>query len=676
VQEETGATEIAPTAGGRADTDPSFRSGETLAGRFVLHDRLGRGGSGTVFSALDTMVGDRIAVKILDRAARDPANRERLRRETRATRSGHPNVVSIHELYEHDGLLFITMELVEGSSLRTVLEERERLTLDDVVLIGRQIASALDHLHVQGLVHRDVKPGNIMLAPAGAAKLCDMGLARPMATGATVTETEMVVGTPAYMAPEMAREGELVAASDVYALGLTLYQCLTGEVPLARTTAVDTLMARQRTRARPVRALRPECPRWLGRLLDRMLDPDPDLRPTAAEVALSLEKRRFGWRPHRRHLIRAAAVLVIALVAAAAVEFGLRVKDSPTDPADDPVANELLMTQENFENGAIFKIVDGHDRAVLDLRSPVRWNEKGAGFFRNNHVAFSDLDGDGRRDMVFGIGDATVERQLEFYHRQADGGLTLTETWDLHLEVRYDDEVFDAFLPCDVVCSDLSGDGRPEIIIGQRSTPYYPGAVRVFEPSGREILRILHPGQIANVVVGDRDRDGRGELYIGATNNFVAENMGRESSPVAFVVATDWDQPGQVLDLFASGRRLAAAAPPGMDVVYISFKQQHLVEAVTPWRYAVVGRIKTAAESQYLEINSDRLSWKNDTAFINLRTFFFDSGLRLTGGTWNSVILNRLEANEDDPDLRSQLAVTYWNGTDWQSDVCTIPQAD
>lgn len=673
MQEQNEITEVAPAAKERADADPSFRAGDTLAGRFVLHDRLGRGGSGTVFSALDTKVGDRVAVKILDDAAHDPANRERLRREIRTTRSGHPNVVSIHELYEEDGVIFITMELVVGSNLREALEERECLSLDDVIVIGGRIAAALDHLHAQGLVHRDVKPGNIMLAPGGVAKLCDMGLARPMATGATVTETEMVVGTPAYMAPEMAREGELVAASDIYALGLTLYQCLTGEVPLARTTAVDTLMARQRNRARPVRALRPECPRWLNRLLDRMLDPDPDLRPTAAEVALSLERRRFGWRPHRRHLIRAAALVGFALLAAAGVRLGFRVVDSPPDPADDPVANELMVTAEGFDNGAIFKIVNGHDRAVLNLRSSVRLNEKGAGFFRNSHVAFGDLDGDGRRDMVFGIGDATVERQLEIYHRQADGGLALTKTWDLHLEVRYDDEVFDAFLPCDVVCSDLSGDGLPEIIIGQRSTPYYPGAVRVFDPSGREILRILHPGQIANVVVGDRDRDGRGELYIGATNNFVVENMGRESSPVAFVVATDWDQPGQVLDLFAPGRQLATTVPAGMDVVYISFKQQHLVKAVTPWRYAAVGRIKTAAESQYLEINSDRLSWKNDTAFINLRTFFFDSGLRLTGGTWNSVLLNQLDADEDDPELRSQLVVSYWNGTDWQSDVCTIP---
>jgi hypothetical protein len=568
------------------------------------------------------------------------------------------------------------MELVEGPSLRDALRERSSLIIDDVVRIGRQLAVALDHLHGQGLVHRDVKPGNIMLAPDGTAKLCDMGLARPMMTGATVTETKMVVGTPIYMAPEAAREGRLVAASDTYALGLTLYQCLTGEVPLAGTTAVDTLMARQHQRPGRVRAERPECPRWLDRLIDRMLDPDPKLRPTAADVAQALAEGSFGWRPHRRHLIRASVIAGIVLVGAAAVEFGLGAKDSPPDPADDPVANELLVTQEVFENGTIFKIVDGHNRAVLDLRSPAKWNEKAAPFFQNHHVAFSDLNGDGRRDMVFGIADPTVERQLEIYYRRADGGLALSDEWNLHFNVDYEDEVFDAFLPCDVVCSDLSGDGRPEIVIGQRSTPYYPGAVRVFEPSGREMLRVLHPGQVANVVVGDRDRDGRGELYVGATNNFIAENPGRESSPVVFVVAAEWDRSGQVLDLFAPGRRLAAITPSGIEVVYISFEPQRLVESTTPWRYAAVARIKENAESQYLEVKSDRISWKNDTRFINLRAFFFDSKLRLTGGVWNSVILSRLNAHEDDPDRVSQLAVTYWNGSTWQPDVCAIPQRE
>jgi len=667
---------IASSAKNRADADPSFCSGDTLGGRFVLQNWLGRGGSGTVFSALDTRVGDRIAIKILDHAAHHPATRERLRREIRATRSGHPHVVSIHELYEEGGFLFITMELVEGSNLRTALEEPESMSLDDVIVIGGRVAAALDHLHAQGLVHRDVKPGNIMLALDGVAKLCDMGLARPMAAGATVTETEMVVGTPAYMAPEMAREGELVAASDVYALGLTLYQCLTGEVPLARSTAVDTLMARQRNRARPVRALRPECPRWLNRLLDRMLDPDPDLRPTAAEVALTLEKRRFGWRPHRRHLIRAAALVGSALLVAAAVGLGLRIVDSPPDPADDPVANELMLSIEAWDNGTAFNVFDGYGRPVHQFSSNAGRSVEKQKLFKTRQIGFADLDGDGRQDMVFADPDHAAAEQLEIHRRLPDGSSELAASWNLHMDVEYEGERFGKFAPTDIECTDLSGDGDPEIIIIDCSSPYYAAAVRVFKPDGTELLRVLHPGQLSNFRTGDRDRDGRSEIYIGTTNNFHSQNRGNSSSPALFVVETDWTKEGQVLDLFGPGRTMAATTPNGIETHYISMANQRLVPPLTPWRYCFISGVSAVGGDQFLAVHADRTTWKNTTKTSFLRSFMFDALLRVTDGMW---VVGPLEGREIDPEVEAspeQLAVTYWNGTDWQPEVCAIPQAD
>ncbi len=649
--------------------------GDALAGRFVLNELLGRGGSGTVWSALDTRVGDRFAVKVLDRAAHDPANRERLRREIRATRSGHPNVVSIHELHEEGDFLFITMELVEGLNLREAMADRGRLTLDDAASIGRQIASALDHLHGQGLVHRDVKPGNIMLSPEGAAKLCDMGLARPMAAGATVTESQMVVGTPAYMAPEMAREGELVAASDVYALGLTLYQCLTGEVPLARTTAVDTLMARQRSRARPVRTLRPECPRWLGRLLDRMLDPDPDLRPSSAEVARSLEKRRFGWRPHRRHLVRAAVVALVAVAAAAAAVFGPRWSDAPPDPADDPVANELMVTTEGFDNGTVFSITDGHGRPVDTLATKKKPNPTRESLFKNRFVDFADLDGDGRRDVVFANSDSEATDQLEIRRRLADGTTERASAWNLHHELEYEGQSFSGFAPMDLECADLSGDGMPEIIVVYASSPYYLAEVLVFRPDGQEVLRVLHPGQIGNIRTGDRDRDGRAELYVGATNNFHEQNVGNESSPTFFVVEADWTKTGQVLDLFGPGRTMTATTPADIEVTYVAMAHQRLIPPLTPWRYAVVTGLSAAGSDQFLLVSTDRTKWKESTSLSFLRSFTFDHDLRLTDAMWvvGPLIERGIDPTTAGPD---QLSVTYWNGTAWQPEVCTIPQAE
>ena len=279
--------------------------GETLSGRFVLQREIGRGGAGTVYAAFDTRVGQQVAVKVLHGGLGDPNQLERLRREVRASRPGHPNAVAVFDLFEDSGRRFLTMELVAGTSLRDELAGGGRLDVDRSVGIGLQIAAALADLHRKGLVHRDVKPGNVLLTPDGVAKLCDMGLVRPTARGMTITETEMVVGTPAYMAPEQARALDRTAASDVYALGLSLFQCLSGEVPLQDDTAVATLMLRQRSRPPRVRSVRPDCPGWLDRLIRRMLEPVPADRPTAAEVERALRQRRLGrrLRPRPRHLV-------------------------------------------------------------------------------------------------------------------------------------------------------------------------------------------------------------------------------------------------------------------------------------------------------------------------------------------------------------------------------------
>jgi tRNA A-37 threonylcarbamoyl transferase component Bud32 len=649
------------------------RPGTVLAGRFVLQEILGRGGSGVVWSALDTMVGDRVAVKILDASVHDPANRERLRREVRATRSGHPNLVSIHELHETDGLLFLTMELVEGPSVRDALAERRSLIVDDVIHIGRQVASALEHLHDQGLVHRDVKPGNIMLAADGAAKLCDMGLARPLTAGVTVTETEMVVGTPTYMAPEMAR-GELIAASDVYALGLTLYQCLTGDVPLAGTTAVDTFMARQQGRPERVRRHHPTCPRWLDRLIDRMLDPEPKLRPTADQVARALGDGRYGWRPHRRQLRVAGTLLAAAVLGTAAVAFGVGRWGAPPDPAKDATANELATSAEYYDDGKIITIVDGYGRRVQTFTTSVRAMQDKERAYRRRTVAFADLDGDGRQDVVFANPDNLVTEQVELHRRLPSGLFELDSTWNLHHEWEYEGQQFGAFAPRDVECADLDGDGVPEIILVYVSSPYYLAEVLVIRPSGEEVLRVRHPGHLTNVLTGDRDRDGRLELYVGATNNFHEQNVGNSSSPAAFVIETDWSVAGQVLDLFGPGRIMTGTVPSGMEVVYLSFATQTVIPHLTPWKHAAIGRVSSMDNQNYLLVNADRVKRITIDRVSMLRAFRFDRDLRLADGMW---VVSHLEERGIDPATTpsGQFDVTYWNGASWQPEVCAIPQA-
>lgn len=653
---------------------PELAAGDALADRFVLQQRLGRGGSGVVWSALDTMVGDRVAVKVFDDVVHDPANRERLRREVRATRSGHPNLVSIHELHETDGCLFLTMELVEGSSLRDVLADRRRLALDDVLRIGAGIADALAHLHGLGLVHRDVKPGNVMLGPDGAAKLCDMGLARPLAAGVTVTATEMVVGTPAYMAPEMAR-GELTAASDVYALGLTLYQALTGTVPLSGTTAVDTFMARQQGRPPRVRKEHPTCPRWLERMLDRMLDPAPGLRPTAAEVAQALRDGRFRWRPHRRHLRAAAAAFAATALGVVGWTWGMSAWRAPPDPAADPTANKLMVDIDRFDSGAVFDISNGYGERVMTLSTAVTWKSERQRLFRNRSIAFGDIDGDGRQDVVFTDPDYQGDRKLQVFFRRADGSTELGASWELATVVDYEGLRFDNFAPEDVECADLDGDGAPEIVVALNSNPYYAAAVKIFRGDGREVLRVLHPGQLANLRTADRDGNGRREIYVAGTNNFHGQNVGNESSPAFFVVEADWGRVGQVVDLFGPGRTMAPTVPRGVRVHYIAMRHQRLVPPLTPWRYAVIRQISATGADRFLTVQTDRMNWLGRDHLSMIRSFAFDRQLELADAMW---LIGPLDERGIDPASAdpAQMVVSYWNGSTWQPEVCAIPQAE
>jgi hypothetical protein len=653
---------------------PTPRQGLELDDRFRLGEFFGRGASGEVWSALDTRIGRTVALKIVHPDLRDDTSRERLRREARAATAGHPNLVSIHDLHESDGHLYLSMELVEGRSLKARIQKEATLPVNQVISIGSDVASALDHLHGHGFVHRDVKPGNLLLTPDGYAKLCDLGLSRPLAPGGTVTATQMVVGTPAYMAPEQGRTGDLSPAADIYSLGLTLYKALTGEVPLEGESAVDTLITRQRERARPARALRPDCPPWLSRLITSMLDPEPAHRPTAREVLCALQKRRFAWRPTRRQALLACLVVAATLVIAASIVFWTQLAARTIDPATDETVNELMVNAEGYDSGTVFRVADGRGRPVSSLVSAAPFDPERAEFFRTRSVGIADLDGDGRRDVVFANPDRTVAEQLEIHRRLPDGSIRLEEQWNLRRTWQYEDDVFDEFLPRDVECRDLDGDGRPEIIVAYNSTPYYLGEVLVLRSDGTEVLRVRHPGLLTNVRAGDRNRNGRCELYVGATNNFHEQNHGNESSPAVFAVEADWDRSGQALELFGPGRSMAPAVPPGFDVTYIAMPHQRALPPVTPWRFAIVHQLSTAGDDHLLLVHSDRVTWLGTDRLSFLRAFRFDPQLRQTDGLW---IVGPLEQRGIDAETLNpaELTVTYWNGSTWQPEVCAIPQA-
>jgi serine/threonine-protein kinase len=269
-----------------------------LADRYVLGEPLGSGGSSRVHVAVDKRLDRRVAVKLLDSnvaATADPAARERFLREGRTTAAfNHRHAVTVFDAGEDDGDLYLVMELVDGPSLAELMARSGPLPIEQAVRIAAKVLSALAAAHAVGIVHRDVKPANILLGPNGAVKLADFGIAKRFDDlSASVTSTGMVVGTPRYLSPEQARGEAATPASDVYSMGVVLFEMLTGRQPFEGDAAIAIAVAQQAGPAPDVRSLRPEVPVALASVVAHALAAQPSARPaTAAEMLTALTTAR------------------------------------------------------------------------------------------------------------------------------------------------------------------------------------------------------------------------------------------------------------------------------------------------------------------------------------------------------------------------------------------------
>lgn len=258
---------------------------EIIAGRYRLVSLLGRGASGVVWRAQDERLGRVVAVKFFT-AGNSPDDVERIVREGRiAARLRHPHVVTVHDVVEHGGKPCLVMEFLASRTLAQMLDERGPLPEALVVGVGWQVASALAAAHAAGIVHRDVTTFNILVAEDGTAKIVDFGIARAIGEG-TVTDARVVVGTPAFLAPEVAAGHGSVFASDVYSLGATLYAALEGHPPFGTPDGNPYALLRRVSEGQ-VAPLR--FPGPLGEVLLRVLRRDPADRPTMAEMYALLD---------------------------------------------------------------------------------------------------------------------------------------------------------------------------------------------------------------------------------------------------------------------------------------------------------------------------------------------------------------------------------------------------
>jgi tRNA A-37 threonylcarbamoyl transferase component Bud32 len=326
--------------------------GELIDGRYEIEDLVGTGGMSSVYRARDTVLGRRVAIKILhEHHSSDDEYVERFRREARAiARLNHPNIVTIIDRGEFEGRQFIVFEHVPGDNLKDLLRRQGPLPVADAVAIAHQVARGLAFAHEHGIVHRDVKPQNVILDETGSPKVTDFGIARSLDPKEGLTDSGTLLGTSDYMAPEQARGMRVDERSDQYSLGVLLYELLTGEVPYPAETFMAAAMRHVNDPVPSVRERRPDVPLDVDAVVARAMAKDPGERfSSTAAMAAALEAalagtdgetgvlpvtpsaRRRPSRPARRRQALAPFLLGLGVLAAAAIAVFVLVGQSDGD---------------------------------------------------------------------------------------------------------------------------------------------------------------------------------------------------------------------------------------------------------------------------------------------------------------------------------------------------------
>jgi eukaryotic-like serine/threonine-protein kinase len=358
-----------------ADRGPALEPGSLFAGRYRVEARVGAGGMGAVYRVRDERLDDVVALKILtldsDRAA------ERFVREVRLARKvTHPNVARTHDFGESQGHSFLTMEFVEGETLEALIEREGALAPERAVALAEQIAAGLGAAHAAGVIHRDLKPANVMLTPSGRVLLTDFGIARAAEID-THKKTNDLIGTPLYMSPEQVGGRPVDPRSDLYALGLMLYEMLVGDLPFAGDTPIAVALARL-SQAPPDPRQRLEVADDLADIVVRCLSLDPGGRPPSA-VALASELAH--WRASRSSVGPAAsrsstpAALYAPMVAGrvlAVLPFTYR-GSSEHDYLGEGLAEELVDVLSRTRGLRVMAL--GATKRFADDRDPARVRE-------------------------------------------------------------------------------------------------------------------------------------------------------------------------------------------------------------------------------------------------------------------------------------------------------------
>ncbi len=378
----TGAANTRADRAGWGDKDPELQPGTILANRYEILSVLGTGGMGSVYKAQDRELDRLVALKVIrPELARNPAIVDRFKQELRLSHKvTHRNVVRMYDLSEDSGMRFVTMELVIGRDLRSILEERGKLPPEEAVDIFQQICIALHAAHSVGILHRDLKPQNVMREDDGRVVVMDFGLARTIEGNDGLTQTGALIGTLDYMSPEQALGKKLDQRSDIFTLGLIGYEMLTGAMPFRAESAIASLLSRTQQRAVPVADVDKNIPGTLSNIIAKCLEKDPANRyQTAEELDADIRAwqgkgggKKVSASSTRMRMIRirelpwqrfAVTGVVIVAIAAAVAWFAIRRQQAAKSAAHAPVS----VLVGDFQNNTGDPVLDNTLEPMLGL---------------------------------------------------------------------------------------------------------------------------------------------------------------------------------------------------------------------------------------------------------------------------------------------------------------------
>jgi serine/threonine-protein kinase len=366
----------------------------TELGGYRLGEPLGRGGTSVVYRAEHVRLGRQAALKLLSAGIGEADFRDRFLRESRvAAALDHPSIVPVYDAGEaEDGLLYIAMACIEGDDLKTLLAEEGKLPLRRALRIVGQIGAALDAAHSRGLVHRDVKPANILVADGDRAYLSDFGVAKQLASNG-MTRTGSFIGTIDYCAPEQVEGRDVDSRTDVYALACVLYECLTGEPPFSRPSEVAVLNAHLHAPPPKLTRAAPELPAALESVIEKALSKSPlDRYPTCGEFLAVARAAAAERRIDRSRLAVSVTLLLLAALLGAAAALGLHalltggstprvVTTTVAKAPSEPTLDQLLLQSEDGRtlNDAAFALMNAHQyaRALPLARKAAQIAQKG-----------------------------------------------------------------------------------------------------------------------------------------------------------------------------------------------------------------------------------------------------------------------------------------------------------